>query len=233
MLTVKDKIEQAARPGLEAEYIGTVEDAEDPNMQGRLKVRVPELYGDIAAESLPWAQPQHTFGGGGDYGQFMIPPKGSKVMIKLWRGHPWFPVWQATHYFLKEAPKEAQITPPDNYVLVKTPQKSLIDLHDGNEYIRIKDKNDNYIIISTKDDELRIFVNNDCLIEIGANSDETTGQHKRLQVGGNWDINVQGTVNIRASGPCNIDAQTINLNSGLAAPEAPRPPKDVSHEHEK
>lgn len=231
MLTVKDKIDQAARPGLEAEYVGIVEDAEDPNMQGRLRVRVPELYGDVAAESLPWAQPQHGFGGGSDYGQFMIPPKGSKVLIKLWRGHSWFPVWQATHYFLKEAPEEARITPPDNYVLIKTPKKSLIDLHDGNSYIRVKDSAGNFIIIATKDNELRIHVNQDLLIEIGANSDETVSQHKRISVLGNYDLSVQGNINIRASGIVAIDGSQVLINSGAASPEAPRQPKDVSHEH--
>jgi hypothetical protein len=207
-----------------------VEDTADPNMQGRLRVRVPELYGDVSAESLPWAQPQHGFGGGSDYGQFMIPPKGSKVLIKLWRNHPWFPIWQATHYFEKEAPAEAQITPPDNYVLVKTPKKSLIDLNDKNEYIRIKDSQGNFITIVTKDNELRILVNQDLLIEVGANADETVLQHKRIAVMGNYDISVQGTVNLRASGQVNIEGSQINLNSGLAAPQPPRTPKDVKHD---
>ncbi len=38
-------------------YVGICVDNEDPEKRGRIKVRVPIIYGDIPKDHLPWAEP--------------------------------------------------------------------------------------------------------------------------------------------------------------------------------
>jgi len=228
MINVKDKITKIVHPKLEETFVGEVVDHEDPQQLGRLKVRVPEIYGFIPKDHLPWANPAEPFGGSNDYGFFFIPIPGSKVKIRLWRGHPWFPEWYGVHWFRNETPEESKITPPHNYV-IKTPKGHLIDIHDDNQYIRIKDLNGNFIIINTAEDNLQIFIKNDRLEQVDGNSDETIGQSKRVTTGARFDIRATGPINIRSSASIACDAPIINLNSGVANPETPTKPEDVDH----
>lgn len=78
------------------EYIGIVEDTNDPLHIGRLRVRVSSIHRDqlnIPTQKLPWAHYKTPFGGGIDYGFYMIPPIGSQVTVTFLNGHPDFPFW--------------------------------------------------------------------------------------------------------------------------------------------
>ena len=195
---------------LDREYIGTVENHDDPMKIGRLQVRVPELYGDIPKDHLPWANPSSSFGGGKGFGFFMIPTPGSKVRIRLFRGHPWTPEWIGTHWFQKEPPTESQISPPHNY-LIKSPKGHLIDLHDDKPYVRIRDMHGNYIILNTEKDNLNVFVGNDMLHEVGRDHDETIGRSRHTRTGQYIDEKV-GTSR-RAKAQANIDFDAgVNVN---------------------
>src|SRR5882762_11114626 len=167
---------------IEEEHVGTVVDRNDPLKLGRLRVRIPEIYGDIPVAHIPWANPSATFGGGKDSGLFMIPPDGAKVRVKLFRGHPWAPQWTGTHWFQGEPPKEGQISPPNNFV-IKTPGGHIIDLHDDRPYIRIKDKKGNFIIINTEKDNIEVYVGKDLHHQVGQDYDSTVGRSQHTKTG--------------------------------------------------
>ena len=228
MLTHKDVVR--ANEEIDNEYVGVVENHEDPLKLGRLQVRVPELYGDIPTEHIPWANPCTGFGGGKGYGIFMIPPPGSKVRIRLFRGHPWTPEWTSAHWFEKEPPTESQLTSPHNY-LIKTPKGHLIDLHDDRPYVRIRDMHGNFIILNTEKDDLEIKVGNDSHQETGRDYDETVGRSKhtgtekfldekvgssrRTKAQVNIDFDAGANVNIRAASTLSIEASgTVNIKGG-------------------
>jgi len=74
---------------------GTVVDTKDPQKQGRLKVRVPQVFGtttDIADTDLPWAFPCLPFAGKKS-GQVMIPEVGAGVWVLFSGGDTRLPVW--------------------------------------------------------------------------------------------------------------------------------------------
>ena len=74
-------------------YIGVIEDIDDPNFEGRCKIRVYGIYGDtdeslgsIPTEHMPWAYPLHDFQFGsidGGTGKFSTPKMGAKVRVKF------------------------------------------------------------------------------------------------------------------------------------------------------
>ncbi len=84
-------------------YAGTVESVEDPEKIGRLKVRVPAVYGpagtkenSIATSDLPWALPTGMPAGGtSSSGAFMwLPGIGDHVFVRFLDGVPEKPIWE-------------------------------------------------------------------------------------------------------------------------------------------
>lgn len=84
-------------------YLGIVEKVGDPEKLGRLKVRVPAVYGiqgsvvgAVPVDDLPWAIPMGLPAGGSkDSGGFsMLPAVGDQVAIQFLDGEPEKPVWQ-------------------------------------------------------------------------------------------------------------------------------------------
>ena len=63
---------------------GTVELNLDPEMKGRIKVRVENLFGTAPLVFLPWAYPMiSSTGGSSDYGSSIIPEKNSEVWVVI------------------------------------------------------------------------------------------------------------------------------------------------------
>ncbi len=87
--TIKENKEKITpKTDLNAMYVGIVEDTNDPRGLGRIKVRIPSLHGVnksqayfMPTKQIPWASPALLNGGTNDMGQYIIPAKGSQVMI--------------------------------------------------------------------------------------------------------------------------------------------------------
>lgn len=94
-------------------YLGTVEKNNDPEGLGRLKVRVPMVYGilggtvgAIPVDLLPWALPMGLPAGGSNAsgGLSMLPDIGDQVAVQFLDGEPEKPTWQ----WLMQNRKQAQ-----------------------------------------------------------------------------------------------------------------------------
>ena len=71
-------------------YIGVVEDTNDPIKLGRVRVRIPAIHGVnkkqtsfIDNNDLPWAKPAVFNSAGNDLGQFIVPAKGTRVIVSF------------------------------------------------------------------------------------------------------------------------------------------------------
>lgn len=70
-------------------FSGIVEDNNDPNKVGRVKIRIPSLHGNgisgrfIGTEALDWFEPCVPFYGGYQSGSLIIPPVGSIVWCAI------------------------------------------------------------------------------------------------------------------------------------------------------
>jgi hypothetical protein len=84
-------------------YAGTVEDIDDPEQLGRIKARVPMVYGPadggenyITTHDLPWALPAGLpAGGSAESGAIQwLPVLGDHVYVRFLDGEPEKPVWE-------------------------------------------------------------------------------------------------------------------------------------------
>lgn len=87
---IKNKQKLQVNINYNAFYLGIVEDTNDPKGLGRIKARIPAIHGSNPQQSsyletkfLPWATPAILNGGTNDMGQFIIPIKGSTVVMSF------------------------------------------------------------------------------------------------------------------------------------------------------
>lgn len=85
-----------ARPVFYGKYAGIVTDTQDPQAIGRLRARVPEVFG--ATEECGWALPCAPWGGGFNRGFFALPEIGDTIWIEFEAGDPARPIWTGTFW---------------------------------------------------------------------------------------------------------------------------------------
>ena len=70
-------------------YLGIIEDINDPEKNGRARIRVYGVFDDIPTEDLPWAdqtQKGTIFGQGGGSGSISVPKVGALVKVEFSEG---------------------------------------------------------------------------------------------------------------------------------------------------
>ena len=81
-------------------YRGIVTDNQDPLMQGRIRARVPDIFGD---RESGWALPALPYAGN-QVGLFLIPPLNANVWIEFEGGNPEYPIWTGCFWAAGEVP---------------------------------------------------------------------------------------------------------------------------------
>lgn len=132
-------------------YIGTVEDNEDPLKLGRLKVRIPMIFGNIKVEDLPWCEPCFPYGYN-DTGIFFIPEKSALVSIMFLNGSQYKPIWNGVIFREDHniIPQIAKSNYPERKTIKTKVGYVLFD--DKTNFIEIKHKNGSKILFSDNGD---------------------------------------------------------------------------------
>ena len=81
-------------------FRGVVSDNGDPNNLGRIRAKVPDVYGD---EESGWAIPSVPYAGK-SVGLFLIPPTNALVWIEFEHGDPDYPIWSGCFWADGEVP---------------------------------------------------------------------------------------------------------------------------------
>lgn len=115
-----------------SQYRGFVADTADPDGYGRIKVSVPEVYGDKTPNI--WAWPTSCYSGKG-YGMQVIPRKNDLVWVKFEKGNPRRPLWSFGYFGKGDKPDELKDV---NSFWFRTPQGHLVELNDTTGVITIK-----------------------------------------------------------------------------------------------
>ena len=82
-------------------YEGQVTDVDDPLEIGRLRAKVPEVFGQTVETG--WALPCAPFGGGKDRGMLFLPDVGDTVWIEFAAGDISRPIWAGTFWGAPES----------------------------------------------------------------------------------------------------------------------------------
>ena len=85
-------------------YPGVVLDINDPEKRGRIKVKVPQIYGDKAIAS--WADPASKDLAGKGHGEFFPPYVGDYVHVAFEMGDIRFPIYYGGYYARSELPSD-------------------------------------------------------------------------------------------------------------------------------
>lgn len=92
---------------LNTAFLGTVEENRDPERLGRLKVRVPQVYGvsEVGTDAIPWAIPFGLPAGGmkESGGISFLPENGDQVIILFLDGEPEKPCWSWSMQSVRQA----------------------------------------------------------------------------------------------------------------------------------
>lgn len=112
-------------------YRGFVESNEDPEELGRLKLRIPTIYGTKVRDY--WAWPVGLYCGNNS-GQYFMPEKGDMVFVRFENGDPDFPIWEYGHW--NKVNKKPSASSPKQKVL-QTPSGLRLEFDDEGELIKI------------------------------------------------------------------------------------------------
>jgi hypothetical protein len=95
-----EELERAFRQLVEnrffGKYPGIVTDVNDPMAIGRVRARVPEVFGEDTLSG--WAMPNAPVGGGHNRGFFALPDVGDTVWIEFQAGDLSRPIWAGTFW---------------------------------------------------------------------------------------------------------------------------------------
>jgi uncharacterized protein involved in type VI secretion and phage assembly len=129
-------------------YRGEVLDVEDPREIGRVKVKVPEILGDVDSG---WALPAFAASGDGS-GIYAVPPVGAGVWVEFEAGDLGRPVWVGGWHKEGGLPDGAT---PKKFV-IQTPGGHTLTLDDDGSKLEIKESGGNTITMDSNGIELKV-----------------------------------------------------------------------------
>lgn len=124
-------------------YKGEISDNKDPENLGRLRLKVPDLYGDEAFDY--WALPLGLFAGK-SIGFFAIPSKGDHVWVTFENGDPRFPLWTYGWWSQGQRPETAST----DVSVIQTNAGHRIEFDDREKLLRVSDANGNIILMNNE-----------------------------------------------------------------------------------
>ncbi len=201
-------------------YRGFIVDNEDPEQRGRVRVRVPSVFGQ---QETYWALPCSPFGGLAEQGLFMVPELGAQVWIEFEEGNKDLPIWVGVFWQPSEpVPGEAQKTPPTTR-LIKTASGHLLQFDDeeGAEKIRLGhqagselniDENGTIILNDTNDAQLTL--------DASSNSVELkdgNGNSMVMDSSGTLIKDSNGNEISMSAGQINVKGQMITIDGSQVA----------------
>ncbi len=199
-------------------YRGIVVNNQDPLNLGRVQVRIPQIAADNKVEYWAWPKGQPA---GVDFGDFMIPPKGSPVWIEFENGNARHPIWNGGHWGKSfPAPQEGKRLNPNNRV--RKSEKWIFEMDDENDVFRISSKATGDGIAIHGDGNIEVIGGGDFTKTTGPSSDTIEGD-ETVNVTGNSDKTVVGALTIAAAslaavitgvGTISIGGQILTISGG-------------------
>lgn len=201
-------------------YIGIVENTSDPYSLGRVQVRVPAIHGVkssqsyyLPSKSLPWAIPATLNAAGNDTGQFIIPAKGTRVLVTFEYDSPDRPLYFGGMPTLHNKDKiyndNSNIYKGEK-VIVKTDDR-ITDLdEDSAQAVIYKSLKGATIIVDDKDgnENIKIIDASGQVIEMRNDTGKTLERRGNKEVTGTSG----SSINIKTEGAINFTGSSFKYN---------------------
>jgi uncharacterized protein involved in type VI secretion and phage assembly len=225
---VADHMEQA-RNRCYGKYRGFVTNNKDEQQRGRVRLKVPALFGDA---ELGWAEPCLPFGGLPEQGFFAIPEVGAQVWVEFEAGDPDKPIWTGAFWPQQaDVPAEAQKAEPTTRLL-KTPSGHMLQFDDakGEERIRLShrtgaqlsvESDGSLTLTNAKGARITLHADGGKVVVDDANGNTLT-MHKAgtvLKDSSGSEIEMTGAgINIKAKSSVTVDAAQVLLGGAGGEP---------------
>lgn len=190
----------AGGPPIQGVVVATISDNQDPNNQGRVKLKFPWLSDDYVSD---WARMTH-FGAGPDSGGLWLPENDDEVLVAFEHGDIRRPYVIGSLYNGQDLPKsgtDLDLSSINNSGVIK--QRGFISRR-GHQLLFYEDDSDAKISIVTSDGNTQIVI------------DEQNGEIKISSQGspGKVTIDAQGDIELDSQGNIKLSAQQgINLEA--------------------
>ncbi|MBS1912265.1 MAG: hypothetical protein JST22_09795 [Bacteroidetes bacterium] len=179
-------------------YRGVVTDVDDSETMGRIRAKVPEVYGPD--QDSPWALPASGFAGP-SHGFVMIPEVNDGVWIEFEAGDISRPIWTGGWWGSGELPdgagtkKRAIVTTAGHRFVLNDDDKEIQLLHSGGAELKMTD------------DDIKLTK---------GNAETTmTGDQITLKLGSSEITITQTDITLKAgSGQIKISASGVDVNNG-------------------
>lgn len=202
---MKDEVNKREEDYIDKTYLGIVEDVNDPNKEGRCKIRVFGLHENtISTKDLPWAYPKQKsayFGQDGQGGSISIPKKDSVVAVMFNNGNAYSPEYYSIQELAEDV--KSELTKEGEYL------GTHIILFDGDEELKIWFTINKGITIQLKDS--RVNIGSDKAITI-----EHAGSQSSIELrGGEININANSTINLTSNSEIEAASNDVWINGNF------------------
>ncbi|HMG90704.1 MAG TPA: phage baseplate assembly protein V [Chryseolinea sp.] len=162
-LSVTEQLLDWTRNRYFGKYRGIVTANDDSTKRGRVKVKVPSVYG---SELEVWAMPCLPYAGA-NVGVYMIPEPGAGVWVEFEAGDTSFPIWTGGYWVDEELPKNQQNNQAEPSLRIIRSEKGLmISFNDDSETITLSDKDgSNMMTLEVRDGKIRLKGNMKIIVE--------------------------------------------------------------------
>lgn len=181
---------------LEKDWLGIVEDNNDPEVEFRCRVRVLGLFDDLPTEAIPWAFPanQGIFSGSsGGFGSGSVPKIGTMVKVRFNSGNKYAPEYYAIQNINESLRNEISEDYQGTHVLAYDEDEDLKVIYQKGSGIKIHLKNSH------------VTINPDTSITIEHSESKSIIE----LVGDTINIVTQKDVNITADNDVNVNANNV------------------------
>lgn len=185
-------------------YPAIVKDLNDPEGEGRIRVRLPWSPDPDEEDYEAWARLATMLAGKG-FGSWFRPDVGDEVLVAFEGGNPRRPYVVGGLWNGKDLPnKDVRNDTPNNVKEIRTKSgaRITIDDTDGSEKITIKTPGGHEITMDDSDRKLRLSDSNNSTVEMGPSGVSINTGGKKLDI---------------TASDVTISASAVNVNAGMAS----------------
>jgi uncharacterized protein involved in type VI secretion and phage assembly len=193
--------------------IGIVDDLEDTEKLGRVRVKIPHL-GDTVSDWAYLVTPM----AGKDRGLFLRPEKGDQVLVAYAQGDPRFAYILGSMWSKSDSPPPDDGKPADNnWRFIKSRSGHIVRLDDtsSKEKIEILDKSGSLKITLDSANKKIQITNDSGDIEVSSSSGNVSVSSSSGEVkvsGMTVEVHAQTSLTLKSSGTLTIQGMTVNIN---------------------